>query len=291
MPDRRTGALPSPVLLVLGGIVSVQLGAALAKGLFAELGPAGTVFLWNAAGAVILLAFVRPSVRGLDRRSLRLVLAFGTVLGVMNLAFYEAISRIPLGVAVAIEFVGPLGVALAGSRRFRDALWALLAVIGVLLLTDGGAALLSGALDPWGVALALVAGALWASYIILSKSTGAAVPGIQGLALAMGVCALVLAPVGLIQSGTRLLEPRPLLIGCGVGLLSSAVPYSLELLALRRITAATFGVLMSLEPAVAALMGLVVLHERLSPRQFVAVALVCVASAGATRGEPAPDPR
>jgi len=271
-----------PVLLVLGGIVSVQLGAAVAKGLFGALGPAGTVFVRVATAAVVLLSAARRPLRHVPAGSRGLVAAFGLVLAAMNLAFYLSLQRIPLGVAVTIEFIGPLAVAVAGSRRPRDLVWAMLAAAGVLLLTGGGRALLSGTLDPRGVLFAALAGTCWAAYILLNQRVGAAVPGVHGLAVAMAVGAVALLPLGLASAGTRLLDPTLLAAGAAVGLLSSAVPYTLELAALRRLATSTFGVLMSLEPAVAALAGFAVLGERLTPAQVVAVALVCVASAGAT---------
>jgi inner membrane transporter RhtA len=270
------------VLLVLGGVVSVQFGAAVAKGLFPALGPAGTVLLRMATGAVVLQLLARRPPHRLPAGSRGLVAAFGLALAAMNLAFYLALDRIPLGVAVTVEFIGPLAVAVAGSRRPRDLLWALLAAVGVLLLTGGGAALLSGALDPLGVLLAAVAGGCWAAYILLSQRVGAAVPGVHGLAVAMAVGTVALLPVGVASAGGRLLEPHLLAAGAAVGLLSSAVPYTLELAALRSLAASTFGVLMSLEPAVAALAGFVLLGERLRTAQLVAVGCVCAASAGAT---------
>lgn len=280
--------VPPPVLLVLGGVVSVQVGAALAKGLFPALGPAGTVFVRIAAAALVLLAVVRPRPGAVPREHRGVVLAFGLVLAVMNLAFYLSLARIPLGVAVTVEFLGPLGVAVAGSRRARDVLWVVLAAAGVLLLTGGGSALLDGGLDPLGVAFALVAGGCWAAYILLSQRVGTALPGLSGLALALAVGALVLVPVGVAQAGARLLDPGLLAVGVVVGLLSSALPYALEMAALRRLPARTFGVLMSLEPAVAALAGLVLLDEVLAGRQVVAIGLICGASAGAAVGAAGP---
>jgi inner membrane transporter RhtA len=283
-PSTETGreSPAVPVLLVLGGIVSVQLGAAVAKGLFGALGPAGTVLVRVATGALVLLAAARRPLRHVPASSRALVTAFGLALAAMNLSFYLSLDRIPLGVAVTIEFIGPLAVAVAGSRRPRDLVWAVLAAGGVLLLTGGGEALLSGALDPVGALCAALAGAFWAAYILLNQRVGAAVPGVHGLAVAMAVSTVALLPVGVAAAGTRLLDPSLLAAGAAVGLLSSAVPYTLELAALRRLATSTFGVLMSLEPAVAALAGLVVLGERLSTAQGVAVLLVCVASAGAT---------
>jgi inner membrane transporter RhtA len=281
-PQPTTESHLGPVLLVIGGVVSVQLGAAVAKGLFPALGPAGTVLVRIATAAVLLLVLARRPLHRLPAGAARVVVPFGLVLAAMNLAFYLALDRIPLGVAVTVEFIGPLSVAVAGSRRPRDLVWALLAAVGVLLLTGGGRALLSGSLDPLGVLCAALAGACWAGYILLNQRVGAAVPGVHGLAVAMAVGTVALLPVGVAAAGSRLLDPHLLLAGAGVGLLSSAIPYTLELAALRSLPTATFGVLMSLEPAVAALAGRVLLGERLSPAQVLAVVLVCAASAGAT---------
>ena len=270
-----------PALLVLAAIASVQIGAAVAKQLFTALGASGTVLVRLVTAAVLLLAVTRPRLRGIPRRHLGLVAGFGLVVGLMNLAFYAALARIPLGIAVTVEFAGPLAVAVIGSRRLRDLLWAALAAIGVLLLTGGGAALLDGSLDPLGVALAAAAAAGWAGYIVLSQRVGAVLPSVQGLALAVAVAAVAVAPVGIATAGGALLQPRLLLIGAVVGVLSSALPWALEMVALRSLTAATFGVLMSLEPAVAAVAGFAVLHERLTVPQIVAIAVTCAASAGA----------
>ncbi len=198
----------------------------------------------------------------------------------MNLAFYEAIDRIPLGVAVTFEFVGPLGVAVAGSRRALDVLWVVLAAAGILLLSDFG----STDLDPTGVALALLAGAFWAAYILLSVRVGRAFPGGGGLALAMVVAGAVLLPVGVADGGGELLLPAVLATGAAVAVLSSVIPYSLELEALRRMPQSVFGVLMSLEPALATLAGWVVLGQGMTARELVAVMLVVAASAGAALG-------
>jgi inner membrane transporter RhtA len=281
-PPSRSESHAVPVLLVLGGVLSVQLGAAVAKGLFPALGPAGTVLVRVATAAGVLLVVARRPLHRLPPGSNLLVVAFGLVLAAMNLAFYLSLERIALGVAVTVEFIGPLAVAVAGSRRSRDLVWALLAAVGVLLLTGGGSALLSGALNPVGVLCAALAGSCWAAYILLNQRVGAAVPGVHGLAVAMTVGTVALLPVGVASAGTRLLQPHLLAAGAAVGLLSSAVPYTLELAALRSLPTSTFGVLMSLEPAVAALAGFVVLKERLGAGQVVAVVCVCAASAGAT---------
>jgi inner membrane transporter RhtA len=272
-----------PTVFVLGAVASVQVGAALAKQLFPAVGSAGAVTLRLVAAAALLVAVARPSVRRLERAQLRPLLAFGVVLAVMNLAFYGALERIPLGVAVTIEFSGPLAVAALGFRRARDLTWVALAALGVVLLTGGGAALLSGDLDPVGVALAGAAAVCWAGYILLSQRVGAVLPSLHGLALALCVAAVAVVPVGVMTAGTALLDPRLLAIGAGVGILSSALPWALEMVALRSLPAATFGVLMSLEPAVAAIAGLILLREWLTPLQVAAIGLTCVASAGAAR--------
>jgi inner membrane transporter RhtA len=269
-----------PTLLVLAAVTSVQFGAAVAKTLFDEVGPGGTVFLRVLFGAIVVAAIWRPRVAGHEPREVRLAVAFGLVLAAMNLCFYESLERIPLGIAVTFEFVGPLGVAVFGSRRPRDLLWVALAAAGILLLSDFGGA----DLDRLGVALALAAGALWAAYILLSAQVGQAFPGGSGLALALLVAIVPLAPVGIADAGGDLLVPWILAAAAAVGLLSSAIPYALELEALRRLPVGVFGVLMSLEPAVGALAGLVVLGEGLVAREVVAIGLVVAASAGAAYG-------
>jgi inner membrane transporter RhtA len=268
-----------PTLLVLAAVSSVQFGAALAKTLFDEIGSGATVFLRMAAAALVLALIWRPPLRGHSARDVRLVLVFGFVLGAMNLAFYASIDRIPLGIAVTFEFVGPLGVAVFGSRRPLDLLWVGLAAAGILLLSDFG----SGGLDSAGVALALLAGAFWAAYILISVRVGEAFPGGSGLALAMVVATLPLAPIGIAEAGSELWVPSILLVGAGVGIMSSAIPYTLELEALRRMPAGVFGVLMSLEPGVAALAGFLLLGEGLVAREIAAISLVVAASAGAAR--------
>ncbi|HEX5402103.1 MAG TPA: DMT family transporter [Pseudonocardiaceae bacterium] len=282
LAGRGLGSVPPPAL-VLAGIVSVQVGASLAKQLFPIAGAVGVVTLRLVFAAVILLIAWRPSLR-MTRQAWLVVAMFGTVLGVMNVAFYESINRIPLGVAVTIEFLGPLALALVGSRRWLDGLWALLAGGGVVLLTDGG-----GPVVWTGVLFALGAAACWACYILLSARLGAQTSGGGGLAIAMAIGGMLVAPFGVVSAGTDLLRPEVLAAGFGVALLSSVVPYSVELEALRSIPPRVFGVLMSLEPAVAALCGLVVLSQSLHPVQWIAVCLVVAASVGATRTDkPAP---
>jgi inner membrane transporter RhtA len=286
MADRVTAASGAGPLarapsggLVVGAITSVQFGSSLAATLFQRLGPGGTVLLRLASAAVILLLLGRPRLRGRTREQLLLACVFGLVLAAMNLSFYEALDRIPLGIAVAIEFVGPLTVAVAGSRRRRDFLWVTLAVIGIVALTRGGVHGLNGL----GIALALAAGCFWGAYILLNARLGAAFEGSTGLTLAMGVAALAALPTGIAAAGRHLLEPASLALGSAVGILSSAIPYSFEVEALRRIRPSVFGVLMSLEPGVAALAGFVVLGQGLGARALLGIAFVVAASVGASR--------
>jgi inner membrane transporter RhtA len=282
--ERRPGLLvraPSSAL-VLGAIASVQFGSAIAATLFASVGPAGAVLLRLVAATAVLLVVWRPRVHGRTQRELLLAGLFGVVLGFMNLSFYEAVHRIPLGIAVTLEFAGPLAVALAGSRRGLDLVWVALAAAGILALTRGGVHHLDGV----GVALALIAGALWAAYILVNARVGQAFEGGTGLALAMCVATVVILPVGLLQGGAHLLAPHALLLGAAVGMLSSAIPYSFEVEALRRIKPSVFGVLMSIEPAVAAFAGFIVLGQSLGPRALLGIGLVVIASVGAARRTP-----
>jgi inner membrane transporter RhtA len=269
---------PSPVLVV-GGITSVQFGSAIAATLFHRIGPGGAVLLRLVSAAVVLLVIWRPRLGHRSARELLLAVVFGLVLAAMNLSFYEAIHRIPLGIGVTIEFVGPLAVAIAGSRRRLDLLWVGLAVGGIVALMRGS----GHSLDALGVVLALTAGALWAAYIILNARLGRAFEDGAGLALAMLVASIVILPVGIGQAGGHLLTAHVLLLGCAVGMLSSAIPYSLEMEALRRIATSVFGVLMSLEPAMAALAGFLILGQNLGARELVGMALVVAASVGASR--------
>jgi inner membrane transporter RhtA len=264
--------------LVVAAITSVQLGGALAVHLFAWVGPSGAVALRILFGALVVLAISPPRLGGRALRRLPLAAAFGLVLAGMNLSFYGALHRIPLGIAVSLEFVGPLTVAVAGSRRPVDLVWVALAAGGILALTRGGGAPINGL----GVALALLAGALWGAYILLSARVGRAFERGAGLTLALCVATLVTLPVGVATAGSDLLEPRALALGAVIGILSSAIPYSFELEALRRIAPPVFGVLMSLEPAVAALAGLIVLGQSLSGRAVLGIALVVAASVGAS---------
>ena len=285
MAKGDTAMLPADALrrvpsagLVVTGIASVQFGAALAITVFDRAGASGVVLLRLVFASLILLALWRPHLRHQTRRQLRLAVVFGVVLGVMNLAFYAAISRIPLGIGVALEFLGPLAVGIAGSRRRLDLAWVALAAGGVLALSRGD----THALNLVGVLLALLAAAAWAAYILVNARMGAMFNDGSGLAVAMCVAAVIALPLGIPAGGRQLLSPHVLLIGAAVGVLSSAIPYTLEMEALRRIAPSVFGVLMSLEPAVAALAGFLILGQGLSLRELAGIALVILASAGAS---------
>jgi inner membrane transporter RhtA len=271
--------------LVLGGIASVQFGSAVATHLFAAVGPSGAVLLRLVTASVVLVAIARPRLTGHRRSDLILAAVFGIALAAMNLSFYAALDRIPLGIAVSLEFVGPLGVAVAGSRQRIDVLWVLLAAGGIVALTRGGTGHLSGL----GIFFALLAGAFWGAYILISARVGRSFAGGTGLALAMCFASVMALPFGLAAGGSHLFSLRSIGIGAAVGMLSSAIPYSFELEALRRIAAHVFGVLMSIEPAMAALAGLIVLGQGLSARSVLGMALVVAASVGVTwhsRGAP-----
>ncbi len=274
---RTFDAIP-PTVLVLLGIVSVQLGSAVAKNLFSAVGSFGTVALRLFFAAAVLLLLWRPSFR-LDRRTWTVVLGYGVTLGSMNLCFYLALERIPLGIAVTVEFLGPLTVAMLGSRRWQDVVWAVLAAAGVVLLLEG-----RGDLNLVGFLFALGAGVCWGLYILVGAALGRHTTEGNGLAVGMVVAALMAVPFGVADSGTALIQPWVLIAGLGVALLSSVIPYSLDLEALRKMPPRVFGILMSLEPAMAALIGLVVLREMLAWSQWIAVLCVVAASAGATRG-------
>ncbi len=286
---RPSGAarVPAPVLVLLA-VLSVQFGGALAATLIPTIGAAGSVTLRLLIGTVILLAVVRPTVRGHDRRAWATVVLFGLALALMNWSFYASLGRLPIGVAVTIEFLGPLTLTAALSRRWRDAVAVLGAAVGVLLISEALSTPWAD-LDLVGLGLAAAAGVCWAAYIVLSARTGSAFSKLDGLALAMVVASVVVTPFGLLSipqwTGDVLLR------GLGIAVLSSVLPYSFELLALRRMSARVFGVMLSLEPAVAALAGLIVLHQRLTAAQLLGMAFVVGASAlvmGAHgRGDPA----
>jgi inner membrane transporter RhtA len=270
--DRRAA-----VGLVLTGIASVQFGSALATTLFDEAGPAGTVLLRTAFAALVLAAIWQPAMRGRGETTWRAVALYGVCLVGMNLCFYESLDRIPLGIAVTLEFVGPLTVAIVGTRSRRDVVWVVFAAAGVVLLAPG----IGDGLDALGVAFALTAGGFWGAYILIAARIGRGSAGLGGLSAAMIYATIILVPFGVADAGADLLHPGVLAAGLGVALLSSVLPYTVELEALRRLPERTFGVLLSLEPAVAALVGLVVLDQHLLGREIVAIALVVAASAGA----------
>jgi inner membrane transporter RhtA len=291
-----------PSVVVFTGIVSVQVGAGLAGRLFSQIAPAGVTGLRLWASAIVmavlggkgLVTAVREVVSQRCWRDAAVAVAFGVTLAVMNFSIYQSFARIPLGIAVTIEFLGPLAVAVASSRRLLDLLWVGLAAAGVLLLTRGGTRLAPAAGQHpgsatvlTGVLFALVAAACWALYILLSRATGRRFPGSSGLVIAMVVAAIAITPVAVAAGGRSLLRPSVVGIGVAIGMLSSVIPYRLELEALRRIPPRVFGIWMSLEPAVAALVGLLLLGERLAVRQWAAIICVIIASAGAAREVPA----
>lgn len=286
-----------PVLLVMVAVLSVQFGGALAVTLLPLVGVVGSVLLRFALAALVLLLLARPSFRGRSRADWGTVTAFAAALAVMNLAFYASLERLPIGVAVTIEFLGPLALAAFTSRRARDLVAVGAALLGVLLISQA-VTVPWDELDLAGIGLAALAGACWAAYIVLSGRTGARFAGLDGVAISMTLGAVVLLPLGVLSAGSALLAPDALVRGLGIALLSSAIPYSLELIALRRLRPGVFGVLLSMEPAVAALAGLVVLGQQLAPVQLAGMALVVVASVavlgrdsgGSATGDDGPSP-
>jgi inner membrane transporter RhtA len=276
---RGRPAVPAPALVLIS-IASVQVGSAVARSLFGDLGAAGVTLLRIGLAALVFGVIFRPRVWRWSAAAWRAAALLGLVMAVMNLVFYLSLRTVPLGTAVTVEFLGPLGLALVQTRRLIDLLWALLAAAGVVLLGLGS----GGAAPLGGLALALVAGLCWAAYIVLSARLGSLVPGTGGLAVSLAVAALLVAPFG--AHGASAVIDRPvLLIGAAaVALLSSVFPYGLEINALRHIPTRVFGILMSLEPAAAAIAGLFVLHQRLGPREIAALVLVSLASLAVTRG-------
>jgi inner membrane transporter RhtA len=272
--ERTRGA----AILVLASIVAVQCGSALATTLFDEIGAAGAVFLRAGFGAVVLLAVTRAEVLRAREWPHRDVVLLALAVTAVNFFFYAALERLPLGIAVTLEFVGPLGVAIAGSRRWRDAIWVVLAATGIVLLSHPG-----GEVDALGVVLALTAGFFWGAYIVQSDRVGALAPGPGGATMAAVLSTAFIAPFGLLQGGAEIFVPSHLAIGAAVGVLSTAIPYAFEMEALRRLPRAVFGVLMSLEPAVAAAIGFLALSQALDAVEVVAIGLVVIASAGALR--------
>lgn len=274
------------VALLIVGMLSVQVGAALAKGMFSEVGALGTVALRVGIAAVMMVAVLRPWRVKRSAHAWRSVIQYGVVLGAMNAFFYTALQTVPLGIAVALEFTGPLAVAIFASRRRTDFLWIALAVVGLLALLPLG----NGAtnLDPFGIALSLAAGVCWGLYIILGQRAGAE-HGVETAAVGMAVAAVVVVPLGIANAGAALFSLHILPTAIMVALLSSALPYTLEMYALRRLPAKTFGTLMSIEPAIGALAGLLLLHEQLNGRQWLGIAAIIATSIGttltATRGD------
>ncbi|MGI8677967.1 MAG: EamA family transporter [Jatrophihabitans sp.] len=277
--ERVAGDTVPPQVLLLAAVGSVQFGSAFADTIFAAAGPGGVALLRVLFTALVLTAIARPTLRGRSRREIATVIGYGVALAGMNWSFYEALHRLPLGVAVTIEFTGPLAVAVAGSRRVIDGVWVLLAAGGVgLLALRGGHSGVHAA----GVLLALVAASCWALYILLAKRVGTTFGALEALAVGMAVGTLLVVPAGIAEGGSALLRPG-VLAGClGVAVLSSLIPYTLELVALRRLSTAVFGLLMSLEPAVAALAGVLVLGQSLSGVLAIALVMVVGASVGAT---------
>ncbi|MEU9374844.1 EamA family transporter [Streptomyces sp. NPDC048255] len=273
-----------PVALVISAGISVQFGAALAVMIMPRAGAAGVVTLRLAAAALVLLLLCRPKVRGYSRADWGTVVVFGLTMAGMNGLFYQAVDRIPLGPAVTLEVLGPLALSVIVSRRLVNLLWAGLALAGVVLLSSHGGGGFGG-LDLLGAAFALGAGAMWAAYIVFSARTGRRFPQADGLALAMAVAAVLSLPLGIVEAGSDLLVPSTLALGVGVAVLSSVLPYTLELLALRRMPSPTFAVLMSLEPAIAATAGFLVLNQAMSALDALAIALVIAASMGAVRSQ------
>lgn len=279
--SKGRGAALAPVALVVAGGLSVQFGSAVAVLLMPRAGALGVVTLRLAVAALVLLAVCRPKMRGHSRADWGTVLAFGLAMGGMNTLFYQAADRIPLGAAVTLEVLGPLALSVFASRRLVNVVWAGLALGGVVLLGGGG----FDRLDPVGAACALGAGAMWATYIVFSARTGRRFPQADGLALAMVVAALLSLPLGIMESGAKLLVPSTVGLGAAVALLSSVLPYTLELMALRRLPAPTFAILMSLEPAIAATVGFLILDQALTTTDALAIALVIGASMGAVRSQ------
>ena len=284
MPFKPNLALPPPTILVLISIASTQLGSAFAKNIIQELGSITTVLLRVGLGAIALLLIQRPQLKGYTRNNYLLLILFGLNMAAMNLSFYAAIARIPLGIAVTLEFAGPLGVACANSRQMLDLLWIFLAGVGIFLL----APIEGSFVDPVGVSLALLAAFFWGTYILLSAKVGKVFSNISGIGLmtaALVAGTLGLLPLGILTQDFTQLEPRFLAAGLGVAILSSAIPYTFELEALKKLPVRVFGVLLSLEPAIATVLGFVILHERLELRAIVAVVLVTLASIGASAFE------
>lgn len=277
-----------PVAMLVVAMCSIQSGAAVAKTLFPQIGATGTTSIRLILAAGLLLLVMRPWRRRISRRAWKSTLIYGVSLGIMNLMFYQALARIPLGIAVALEFTGPLAVAMLSSRRWLDLVWVAFAVSGLILLLLLGDDH-SGPVDPVGAAFALGAGVCWALYILFGQKAGA-INGAQSATLGITIAAVVIAPIGLIEVGPAIFAPEILPFALAVAVLSTALPYTLEMIALPRLPTQTFGTLMSLEPAVGALSGLLFLSQQLSVLQWLAIALVIVASIGTTLTARAQEP-
>jgi inner membrane transporter RhtA len=278
--SRLSAVVPPPGLLLIS-IISIQLGAAVAVHLFPVIGPVATVFLRVTFSAVLLLFVARHTIERSALRHAPSLALYGAILGVMNLCFYGAIARIPLGIAVAVEFIGPLGVAVATSRRPRDFAWIALAALGILLLTPE----IGGTLDPIGVALAGGAGLCWAGFILMSRRMGQIMPGSSGLAIGMAVAAVVVLPVELVVGGLGALDPVLLGAALAVAVLSTALPLSLEFEALKRMSARSYGIIVTLEPVAAAVIGAALLDQAMGLQGVLAVVCVTVAALGVTLGD------
>lgn len=272
----RANAVPAPAM-IMAAIFSVQLGAAMAAGLIGEIGALPTVAIRLAAAASVLVVVVRPSLRGRSGRDWAVMGALALALAGMNITFYQAIARLPLGVVTTIEFLGPLGLAAAGSRRPKDLVAVVIAFVGVVAVSGALTTPLAG-LDLVGIAFAVVAGGAWTAYIVGSRAVGQRWQQLDGLAVAMAIAAVIAVPPGALAAASVNVTPVHLAAGILIGVLSSVVPYSLELIALRRIGTRVFGILMSLEPAVSALAGLVVLGQALTGFEVAGMALVVIAS-------------
>lgn len=280
-PPTAPGSSAAGVALVVAAALVTQTGAAIAYQIFDRVGAQGAVFLRLLISSALLWIVFRPSVRSVTTRNLPVILGFGLSLGAMNMCIYQAIARLPLGVAVTIELLGPLVLSVVLSRELSGVLWAGLALAGVLLLSGIGPG--TDGVDPVGVAFALAAASMWALYIMMSRQAGREFPGTQGLALAMVVGAVLAAPFGVASGGVDLLDPWVLLIGALIAVMSSAVPYALELASLRRLAAETFAVLVSLAPAIAALVGWIMLGQGLEFAEILGMGLVILASAAAVQ--------
>lgn len=278
--------LGAPVLLVLGSMTSLQLGAAVASNLFDDVGAAGASAMRLGFAALILLAWSRPRVRAWSPERRRAALVLGVAMAIMNSAFYVAVDRLPLGAAITIEFLGPLGLAVVLTRRWKEVVWVVLAVGGVVALGLGQHGSVGESLDPIGVVAALIAGGCWAAYIVVGSRLATTEPGVDALAAASAVAAVLVVPVGIGVAGTALADPRVLALGVLMAVFASVIPYSFEIRALERMPKRTFSILVSLEPAIGALVGAVLLDQRLAPLSWAGVACVVLAGIGATATAP-----